>query len=146
MSKQILYIDMDGVLVDFDDTINKYKEVCEKPHREVPWIFSVMQPMPGAVEAWYKLSWIFDCYILSTPPWRNPVAWQDKRIWVEKHFGESAYKKLILTHRKDLAIGDYLIDDRTSNGAKDFQGKFIQFGTPKFPNWDAILLYLLGHV
>ena len=32
------------------------------------------------------------------------------------------------THRKDLLIGDYLIEDRLANGAKDFKGELINFG------------------
>ena len=35
---------------------------------------------------------------------------------------------MIITHRKDLLIGDYLIDDRLANGAKDFKGKLLRFG------------------
>ena len=37
--------------------------------------------------------------------------------------------------------GDYLIDDRMKNGASEFQGKLIQFGSEQFPDWDAILEY-----
>ncbi len=51
--------------------------------------------------------------------------------------GNKARKKLILTHRKDLNIGDFLVDDRTKNGAGEFMGEFIQFGTDKFPDWAA---------
>jgi len=39
-------------------------------------------------------------------------------------------------------IGDYLIDDRTVNGAGEFKGELIQFGTEKFPNWEVVLDYL----
>ena len=52
-------------------------------------------------------------------------------------------KRLILTHRKDLLIGDYLIDDRLKNGAGEFKGELIHFGTIKFPDWKTVLEYLL---
>ena len=39
-------------------------------------------------------------------------------------------------------MGDYLIDDRTKNGAGEFSGELIQFGDDAFPNWEAILNYL----
>ena len=39
-------------------------------------------------------------------------------------------------------IGEYLIDDRTANGAAEFKGELIQFGTEKYPNWAAVLNYL----
>ena len=38
-------------------------------------------------------------------------------------------KKIILTHRKDLVSGDYLIDDRSKNGASEFCDEWIQFGS-----------------
>jgi len=37
-------------------------------------------------------------------------------------------KKLIITARKDLLIGDILIDDHAWNGAKDFKGQWFHFG------------------
>ena len=84
----------------------------------------------------------FEVYFLSTAPWSNVHSWSEKRIWVEKHFGEHAFKKLILSHNKGLLRGDFLIDDRTLNGVSEFKGEHIHFGTPEYPNWDAVLKYL----
>ena len=39
-------------------------------------------------------------------------------------------------------IGDYLIDDRRFNGASEFTGEWIHFGSEKFPNWNSVLKYL----
>ena len=72
-----------------------------------------------------------------------PPANGDKNEWVRKHLGEVAHKRLILSHHKNLNMGDYLIDDRTANGADRFQGEHIHFGTEKFPSWDIVLDYLL---
>ena len=69
----------------------------------------------------------FDVYILSTAPWNNPSAWSDILLWVQKHLGDIAYKRLILSSNKNLNAGDYLIDDRTANGASDFKGEHIHF-------------------
>jgi len=145
--KKILYIDMDNVLVAFpsafeyldEDTLKKY----EGRFDEVPGIFALMKPVDGAVEAFKKLSQKYDTYILSTSPWNNPTAWSDKLEWVKKYLGDIAYKKLILTHHKNLNKGDYLIDDRTKNGAGEFEGELILFGSDKFPNWQSVLDYLL---
>ena len=52
-------------------------------------------------------------------------------------------KKIIMTHRKDMIYGDYLIDDRTANGAAQFKGEHIHFGTSKFPDWASVVKYLL---
>jgi 5'(3')-deoxyribonucleotidase len=75
--------------------------------------------------------------------WALPESYSGKRIWLEKHFGESIKKRLILSHRKDLLMGDYLIDDRLRHGVTEFKGEHIHFGTDKFPDWEAVLDYLL---
>lgn len=56
------------------------------------------------------------------------------------------YKRLILTHHKNLNKGDYLIDDRTKNGAGEFEGKLIQFGTEEYPDWKSVLAYFFPAV
>ena len=89
-----------------------------------------------------KLSGIFDTYILSTAPWENRTAWSDKLDWVKKHLGTPAYKRLILSHHKNLNDGDYLIDDRLKNGVDRFRGEHIHFGTDKFPDWKTVTQYL----
>ena len=147
MAKKILYVDMDNVLVDFQSGISKLsKEVIneyESNLDEVPNIFSLMEPLEGAIDSFKILSQRYDTYILSTAPWKNSSAWSDKVKWVQKYLGESAYKRLILTHHKNLNHGDYLIDDRTKNGAGEFKGELIQFGTEKFPDWKSVCSYLL---
>ncbi len=144
--KPIVYVDMDGVLVDFSSAFDKVSpELLEKysDHKdEIPGIFSKMDPMEGAIEAYKFLAKHFNTYILSTAPWKNPSAWSDKLLWVQKHLGGVAHKRLILTHHKDLNKGDYLIDDRPNNGAKYFSGKLIQFGTKEFPNWKTVIDYM----
>ncbi len=150
MAKPILYFDMDNVLVDFQSGIDQLSEQTllkfEGRLDEVPGIFSLMKPLQGAIEAFEKLSSNYDCYVLSTAPWNNPSAWTDKLLWVKKYLGQMAYKRLILSHHKDLNHGDYLIDDRTKNGAGEFQGKLIQFGSEEFPNWEMVLGFLEAKV
>lgn len=145
--KKILYIDMDDVLVDFlsadsqlsNDVLEKYADNKDN----IPGIFSLMQPVEGAIEAYEQLSQKYDTYILSSAPWDNPSAWSDKLIWVKKYLGEQAHKRLILSHNKNLNMGDYLIDDRLKNGVLEFEGEHIHFKTEKFPDWQSVLNYLL---
>ena len=113
---------------------------------EIPGIFSLMEPMPGAIEAFCELALRFDTYILSTSPWENSSAWSDKLTWVKKHLGSPAYKRLILTHHKNLNMGDYLVDDRIKNGADKFAGEHILFGSDNFPDWQIITEYLCSKV
>ena len=144
---KILFVDMDNVLVDFKSGINRLNKDEKKKffdnYDEAPGIFSKMLPMPQAISSYEILSKKYDTYILSTAPWNNPTAWSDKLLWVKKYLGKYAYKRLILSHNKNLNYGDYLIDDRKNNGAENFKGELIQFGTEKFKNWEDILDYLL---
>lgn len=149
--KPILYIDMDNVLVDFPSGIEQLDEKTKQEYQgnydEVPGIFSKMKPLDGAIEAVNQLVKKYDVYVLSTAPWHNSTAWQDKIEWIHKYFGKEEdsvlYKRLILSHHKNLNQGVYLIDDRTKNGAGEFTGEHIHFGTEKFPNWESVLEYLM---
>lgn len=147
MGKRKIFFDMDGVLVDFQSGIDKLSDETKKEYEgrldEVPGIFSLMDPMPGAIEAVYRLSEHYDVYILSTAPWKNLSAWSDKINWITKHFGGLFKKRVILTHCKNLCHGDFLIDDRPKNGACDFAGEWIEFGSFMYTGWDDVLCYLL---
>lgn len=138
---------MDGVLVDFDSALAKLDEQTLKDYEgrydEIPGLFGLMLPMGGAIDAVRRLNEHYDCYILSTAPWKNPSSWSDKVLWVQKYLGEVAYKRLILSHHKNLCKGDYIIDDRTLHGVDIFDGEHIHFGTERFPDWDSVLEYLL---
>jgi 5'-nucleotidase len=144
--KKILYVDMDNVLVDFQSAFSHMDPVVLAQYEghldDVPGIFAHMLPMSGAIEAYTHLSTVFDTYILSTSPWANPTAWKDKVEWVQRYLGEVAHKRLILTHHKHLNRGDFLVDDRTKNGADRFEGEHILFGSAEFPDWPSVVAYL----
>jgi 5'(3')-deoxyribonucleotidase len=144
---KILYVDMDGVLVDYESGVSAQSEDTLKQYKgkedEIPHLFANMIPKEYAIESFIKLSKVYNTYILSTAPWKNTSAWSDKAAWVKKYLGEYAHKRLIITHRKDLNIGDFLIDDRTRNGAGEFRGELILFGSDKFPDWKSVCEYLM---
>jgi len=62
---------------------------------------------------------------------------------VTKYLDDVFHKKMVITHRKDLCQGDYLIDDRGKNGTSEFSGEWIEFGSQRFPDWPSVLNYLL---
>jgi len=49
-------------------------ERYQDAYDEIPGIFALMPPVTGAIEAYRELATLFDTYILSTAPWRNPSA------------------------------------------------------------------------
>jgi 5'-nucleotidase len=166
MNKKTLYVDMDNVIVDFKTGIEKLSKDILDEHEaihgrnqegirnldEVEGIFALMDPLPGAVESISKLSGIFDLYVLSTSPWNNPSAWSDKIRWIHRYFGAEegspVYKRLILSHHKNLNDGHFLVDDRVANGAREFGAKpgseHVHFGMPGFEDWDVVTRYLIS--
>ena len=156
---KILFIDMDGVIVDLQRHIKeffeKYPHLISKYEHSpdhIPGIFRNPKPYLGAIEAINKLydSGKYDMYIATAAPWGNPEAATDKRYWIETYFGNMFHKRLILTHRKDMLKGDILIDDREKNGAGEFDGELIKFGynhitdsMNEYQDWNAVLDHLL---
>jgi 5'-nucleotidase len=153
--KRIVYVDMDNVLVDFTSGIARVPpdvlagydarhSADRKDHfDDVPGIFALMDPLPGALESYRELSRLFDTFILSTSPWANPTAWSDKVLWVRKYLDDVAHKRLILAHHKDLLRGDFLIDDSRRNGAGQFGGELLLFGPDgDYKDWPAVMEYL----
>jgi len=124
---------MDGVLCNFE------KAASLEPHTSRPDLrldFSTFEPMPGAIDAVQTLIDMgHDVFIATTPPWNHPTAWGQKRNWVEKHLPKLK-RKMFLTHRKDLLMGDILIDDTTYRGQKDFKGTFIHFKPKQGIDWN----------
>lgn len=153
-----IFIDMDGVLADFGKKVNEIKldntisVHFKKSPDEIEGVFRDLEPLKNAVTSVINLhkSGKYDLFIATTASWNNPSSFSDKRIWIEEHFGEIFKKKMFITHRKDLLIGDYLIDDRLANGAKNFKGELIHFGWDyenqswnEYKNWEYVLKKLL---
>ena len=137
--KKIIYIDMDGVISDFD------KAAQEQGNGKRPDLYvdyRNLELMPHAKEALMKLNKDFDIYIASTPSWSRPEVWAHKREWIEEHF-PWLKRKLILTHHKNLLLGDMLIDDSRWRGQPDFKGQWLWFGTAqRAKDWPTTIEYI----
>jgi len=134
--KKIIYIDMDGVISDFDKAA-KEGGWTHRPDLKVD--FRNLELVPGAQDALLRLNQDFDIFIATTPPWSRPDVWGEKREWIGEHF-PWLKRKMVLTHRKDLLIGDILIDDSRWRGQPDFQGDWLWFGTAqKVLDWPSTL-------
>ena len=148
--KELIFIDMDGVLADAEKKMQIWSsklgltttELFAKKLYHMPGFYADLPPIDGAVEAFEILSKHFEVYILTAPSWENPSCYTDKRLWVEKYLGKPAYKRLIISNDKSLFTGRALIDDRLKYGVTKFKGEHIHFGTDRFPNWNSVLDYL----
>ena len=136
----IIYVDMDGVLCDFVKGLET--KGLDNKYGIEHGFFEELEIVDGAEDAIHKLMEDFEVFILSTASWSKPFSWTEKRIWIEKHFGNKLKKRLILSHRKDLLMGKYLIDDRVQHGAGEFHGEHIHFGQKGFETWDKVLAYI----
>ena len=138
MTKRI-FIDMDGVISNFR------KAAEEQGNGKRPDLYvnyRNLEIISDAEVAVMKLHQDFDVFIATTPPWSRPEAWQHKREWIEEKF-PYLKRKLILTHRKDLLIGDILIDDTRFRGQPDFKGHWFWFNQDlDNRNWKACLEWI----
>ena len=140
--KKIIYIDLDNTLANYSKAANE-QGISHIEAKHIKGFFRNLKPVDGAIEAYNLLDKYFDVYILSTAPWSNPNSLTEKILWVKEYIPK-AYKNVIFSHHKNLNIGDYLIDDSLANGASDFTGEHIHIGSFKFPNWQAVINYILN--
>lgn len=156
MNKPKFFLDMDNVLVDtllILNAIDMGGETVAKPD-QIPGIFRDLPPVPGAIDAVNKLRDYYELYILSTAPWQNASAWQDKLIWLQHHFGDDEkspfYKRVILAHDKSLSRTPeaILVDDRPYHGASGWDdakmdSQWVQYGYEPKMTWQTGLVELL---
>ena len=138
-----IFIDMDGVITDFEKASNEYQRIHGKTTRPDKYVdYRNLDPISGAIFCINELNVNHDIFIATTPPWDRPEVWSEKREWIGEHF-PYLKRKLILTHRKDLLIGDILIDDSRFRGQPDFQGEWFWFNQNwKNKNWEACLKWI----
>ena len=143
MNKYRIFIDMDGVISDFEKASNEYQRIHGKTNRPDKYVdYRNLDVIEGAKSSVECLAYDFDVFIASTPPWTRPEVWGHKREWIEEHF-PYLKRKIILTHRKDLLIGDILIDDSRYRGQPDFQGEWYWFNKNwNNRNWEACIEWI----
>lgn len=125
------------VLVSITDTLadNDHQAVHGRSYLDT-------DPKPSAVKVYRKLCESYDCHIVESAPYNSPDSWPDVVKWTEKNIGVVAWNRVTVTNRKDLVMGDYLIDRHDDRcGAQDFMGTVIKFGEEPFKDWDEVLTY-----
>jgi hypothetical protein len=124
-----IFIDMDGVIVDFGGYAQNLGLTGDDTKRQLG-AYLRMEPMPGAIKAIRSLIELgFEVWVASKPPTGVALAYSDKAAWIFQHLPELRCN-LILTHDKGLLGdgGDYLIDDRPDKAnCEKFVGTLIVF-------------------
>jgi 5'(3')-deoxyribonucleotidase len=141
-------LEIDPSIVTLSSHAPNYEERSDKVLKVMsdnPRMFLDLEPIEGSIEAVKRLWVHYDVLFLSTPCWMVPESFMDKRHWIQKYFGEAAKDRLILSQRKELNLGDYLVDDRLANGAEFFIGEHLQFGHGQYPTWVEVEEFLMKH-
>ena len=138
----IIYIDMDGVICNYEYSYNLMRKI--NPAIRFPQskkkFWTDLNPIEGAIYAVNILRKKHQVYILTAPSTKNSESYSGKRIWIKKHFDMDMVERLILCNYKGLLDGDVLIDDNhKGKGQEDFKGQLILFGSKDFPTWDDVL-------
>ena len=134
---------MDHTFCDMKDAVEIWQRwSLTETEEKWPWsmtgLFKYMLPMTGALKFYAKYSETCDLWFLTRPSIKNIHCYTEKAEWVKRYFGEAGLEKLILSPKKDLLIGDILIDDSGKYGQETFQGEWWQFGAAGYETWEEI--------
>lgn len=137
-----VFIDMDGVIVDFDAYA---REKCADGDlvKAMPGAYLEMKPIDGALAAIDSIIGMgYEVWLATKPPTGIAQAYADKVQWVLNHLPQLK-RRIILTHDKGLLgdDGDYLIDDRPHKAnCEKFSGGLIVFNAAV--GWRFVLISL----
>lgn len=124
-----VFIDMDGVIVDFDAFMRQHNLTADKI-KKMAGAYLAMPAIPGALDAVRRvIAMGYDVWIATKPPTGVAHAYSDKAAWVFEHLPELS-TKLIITHDKGMLgdAGDYLCDDRPHKAnCEQFAGTVLRF-------------------
>lgn len=124
-----VFVDMDGVIVDFNAYAKRLGLSGDEIKRRVG-AYLDMPAIPGAVDAVRSLIGMgFEVWIATKPPTGVPHAYGDKAAWVLRELPELK-RRIIVTHDKGLLgeDGDYLCDDRPHKAnCEKFAGTLLRF-------------------
>ena len=80
----------------------------------------------------------YQVYFVGQAPTNRHAYLSDTQTWIEQHVSTPAHDHVVFTNRRDMLLGDYLID---VSPAKEFMGARIVFGSDEFKTWEDIIVY-----
>jgi len=116
-----------SVLIAFDDVL-RYRRSGEAAS--------------AALKAVHFLAQRFDLQFVVSGESDSWNRMENDRAWIEEHIGVPAWDRVVLTTRKDLLLGDYLVDAHPDEARGDsFMGTLVPFGAPNFRDWEETMTY-----
>ena len=129
-TKKTIFISLEDTLADFRNNIPKGKKLLD------------CDPEPSAVKAFEMLSRKYDVRILASAPYNHPELWGEMVAWAEKWIGVPAWNRVIISNRKDLIMGDYVIDRYADRyGLDNCLGTVLGYGKEPYHVWEDILTF-----
>ena len=137
--RNIVLVDMDGVLADFDGATTTHlterhphipiaerksfyfrDDYPDPAHKAIinelqasQHFFANLPPVEGALEGWQRLKDLgYEPQICSSPLHSNEWCEAEKRDWLRRYLGEAVARAAIITGAKEFCDGIALIDDR----------------------------------
>ncbi|WP_134704040.1 hypothetical protein [Ammoniphilus sp. YIM 78166] len=123
--------------------------IFEEINKE-PGFFRNLPAKEGAIAGIQELSCYYDIVFVTAS---EHYAYQDKYYWIRENLGFLTQPSLVLTHRKDLVLGDIFVDDGPHNIMKSPVETKIIFDHPwnrhisqfqRVNHWDQLVDMLLS--
>lgn len=141
-----IYVDMDGVIADFDAMIEK-RGIDGKKLKMIRGIYEQLSPITGAQSTIQVLKEMgYRIHIATKIPDDNPYAATEKLLWLSKYFPELLPDVTITNDKGSLGnVNDFIIDDRIHKAnVSNFKGTILHFGkNGYYHNWNHILDYFI---
>lgn len=101
-----------------------------------------MEPYGSAVKAFNALTRKYAPYVLVSNAYNQPERLPALLTWVERRLGVAAWDRVLVSNKKDMILGDYLIDRYPDRLYTDsFMGTVLHFGEDPFRTWEEVLTY-----
>lgn len=128
---KIVFVDLDGVLANFDGAITS-GILQDPPEMFEPGFFRNLEILDGAKEAINELlaNKNLEIYVGSKMTSKVTTCASEKMEWVKEHF-PGLLRNMVLCCDKKLLRGDFLIDDDVERWGHKFKGAFIHFDRTK---------------
>lgn len=135
--KPRVYVDMDGVIADFDAECIK-RGMTPGQLKHCPGAYRRLLPLNGASEALAQLQLAsVEIFVLTKIPSSNPYAATEKLFWIHDHFPKLSDRVIITPDKGCVGTPrDVLVDDHPEWANVDhFRGAIVHFQG----NWSRAL-------